>query len=171
MLLTLSVYARERLDVLTRVASLFRKYRCNIDSLTVGRSDRPGISRMTIGVDIGEERPGLVEANLSKLVDVTRVEKVNDATAIMRELALIKICIAKDLKVTLPEELINEFHARVAAQGQESLILEAIGTPKQIDTLVEILRPCVIIEMVRTGRVAIAGGLRSMPLRTNAGTV
>lgn len=155
MLHTFSVYVRERPGVLNRVAALFRQRGINIESLTVGHTQRPGISRMTIAVDIPEGRSGQVEANLYKLLDVTRVEKIKDSHAIAHELALIKICAAKDLKVSLPKELVDQFHARVVAQGSESLVLEATATPDQIDVLVEMLRPCVILEMARTGRLAI----------------
>lgn len=112
MLHTFSVYARERPGVLNRVAALFRQRGINIESLTVGHTQRPGISRMTIAIDIAEGRSGQVEANLYKLLDVTRVEKITDSEAITHELALIKICAAKDLKVSLPKELVDQFHAR-----------------------------------------------------------
>jgi acetolactate synthase-1/3 small subunit len=166
MLHTFSVYVRERPGVLNRVASLFRQRGFNIDSLTVGHTQRPGISRMTIAVDIAEGRLWQVEANLYKLMDVTMVEEIRDSQAIAHELALIKICAAKDLKVSLPKELVDQFNARVVAQGPESLILEATGTPDQIDVLVEMLRPCVILEMARTGRLAIGVG---PPLRLERG--
>jgi acetolactate synthase-1/3 small subunit len=113
MLHTFSVYVRERPGVLNRVAALFRQRGINIESLTVGHTHRPGISRMTIAIDIAEGRSGQVEANLYKLLDVKRVEKIRDSEAITHELALIKICAAKDLKVSLPKELVDQFHARV----------------------------------------------------------
>ncbi len=72
----------------------------------------------------------------------------------------------ESLRVSLPKELVDQFHARVVAQGPESLVLEATGTPAQIDALVEILRPCVILEMARTGRVAMVVG---PPLRFDQG--
>jgi acetolactate synthase I/III small subunit len=111
---------------------------------------------MTIGVDMGDDRSRQVEANLYKLLDVTLVERISDAAAITHELALIKIRIGRDWNASLPQELVEQFHARVLAQGPESLVLEATGTPDQIDVLVEILRPCVILEMVRTGRAAMS---------------
>jgi len=144
--------------MLNRMASLFRWRGFNIDSLTMGRTQRLGISRMTIGVDIAEEKSVQVEANLYKLLDVTLVERITDSGAIVHELALIKIAAPKGIKVSLPKELVDQFHARVVAQGPESLVLEATGTTEQIDELVQILRPCVIFEMVRTGRVAMAVG-------------
>jgi acetolactate synthase small subunit len=74
----------------------------------------------------------------------------------VHELALIKIPFANNVKVCLPTELVNSFHVRVVAQGRESLILETSETSERIDMLVEILRPCVILEMARSGRVAMA---------------
>jgi len=169
MLQTFSVYVHDRPGVLNRVVSLFRKLGFNIGSLTVCRTHRQGISRMIIGADTAEEASAQVEANLYKLLDVTLVERITGNAAIEYELALIKICAAKDLRVSLPKELVDQFHARVVAQSPESLVLEATGTPDQIDVLVEILRPCIIIEMVRTGRVAMAVGPKATPCRPDAG--
>jgi len=159
MLHTFSVYVRDRPGVLNRVASLFRQRGFNIESLTMGRTQQFGISRMTIRVMIAEGRAPQVEANLYKLQDVTLVEEIAGRGAIEHELALIKVRSPKDLRVSLPKELIDQFHARVVDVGLESLVLEATGTPDQIDALVEMLRPCIILEMVRTGRLAMGVGL------------
>jgi acetolactate synthase-1/3 small subunit len=123
---------------------------------------------MTIGVDIDDERSWNIAANLYKLLDITPVERISGAVAIAHELALIKIPIASDFQVVLPKELVDQFRVRVMARGQESLVLEATGTPDQIDVLVEILRACVILEIARTGRVAMSVGPGATPHRTDA---
>ena len=135
----------------------------------MGHTHRKGVCRMTIGVDIADEKAGQVEVNLYKLGDVTLVERITDAEAIAHELVLIKICVPKDLRVSLPKELVDQFHARVVAQEPESLVLEAIATPEKLDTLVEILRPCVIREMARTGRLVMAVGPKVAPCRPDTG--
>lgn len=166
MLQTFSVYLHDRPGTLNRVGSLFHKLGINIESLTVGHSERRGISRMTIGVEVGP-RTGQIEANLHKLVDVTSVEKINGYSVIAHELALIKICAAKHLRVSLPNQLVNEFHARVVARSEDSLILEAAGTSEQIDILVEMLRPCLVLEVVRTGQIAMTIEAKRLPRPEN----
>lgn len=168
MLHTFSVYLNDRPGVLNRVASLFRRRGFNIESLTVGHTERPGISRMTIRVDIEEQRAGNVEANLYKLMDVALVERIGDTVAIAYELALIKVLGRKDLAVFLPE-LMEEFHMRVVNRSRESLVLEVTGTREEIDRLVELLRPCGIVEMVRTGPVAMATGPKPILRRETQG--
>src|SRR5690349_6107777 len=97
MLHTFSVYVNDRPGVLNRLASLLRQRGFNIDSLTVGPAVWPGLSRITVDVEIEDARVGQLEANLYKLVDVKLVENIPRSLAIQRELALIKIAIAGNL--------------------------------------------------------------------------
>src|ERR1700724_2236705 len=95
MLNTFVVYVENKPGVLTRVASLFRRRAFNIDSLTVGRTEKPEVSRMTIVVDADRDQAMRVEANLYKLVNVLFVENITEQTAILRELAMIKVAAQK----------------------------------------------------------------------------
>lgn len=157
MLQTFTVYVEDRPGVLNRVASLFRRRAFNIDSLTVGRTERPGISRMTLVVDTDESGARRVELNLRKLVPVRHVQNVTAVPAIARDLALIKVAVGPGDRAHAME-LVNVYRARVVDVSPESLVVEITGTEDKIDSLLDVLRPFGVIEMVRTGRVAMARG-------------
>ena len=155
---TLIARVADKPGVLNRVASLFRRRAFNIESLTVGHTEAPGISRMTIVVDSTRTDAEKVAQNLEKLVDVISVEDISDQPAVMRDLALIKVQTPDPRTRSELMQLVDTFRARVVDVGLESLIVEATGTEEKIDGLVEVLRPFGILEMVRTGRVAMVRG-------------
>jgi acetolactate synthase-1/3 small subunit len=154
---TFAVYVDNKPGVLNRVASLFRRRAFNIESLTVGRTEQPGVSRMTVVVDTDAYGARRLEANLYKLVPVRRVDDISAAPAIVRDLALIKVASAGESR-THVMQLVDVYRARVVDVSPESLIIEATGTEDKIDSLLEVLRPIGVIEMVRTGRIAMARG-------------
>src|ERR1700680_133250 len=156
---TFVVYVDNKPGVLNRVASLFRRRAFNIESLTVGRTEQPGVSRMTVVVDTDAYGARRLEANLYKLVPVRRVDDISAAPAIVRDLALIKVASAGEAR-THVMQLVDVYRARVVDVSPESLIIEATGTEDKIDSLLEVLRPFGVIEMVRTGRIAMARGNR-----------
>jgi acetolactate synthase I/III small subunit len=160
-----AVYVDNKPGVLNRVASLFRRRAFNIESLTVGRTEHPGISRMTVVVDTDEYGARRVEANLYKLVPVRRVENITRRPTIARDLALIKVTAAGDVRAQVMQ-LVEVYRARVIDVSAESLVIEATGTEDKIDSLLEVLRPYGVMEMVRTGRVAMARGTGAAALRT-----
>ncbi|MCD6141555.1 acetolactate synthase small subunit [Candidatus Bipolaricaulota bacterium] len=155
---TLIARVADKPGVLNRIASLFRRRAFNIESLTVGHTEAPGISRMTIVVDSTRTDAEKVAQNLEKLVDVISVEDISDRAAVMRDLALIKVRTPDPRTRSELMQLVDTFRARVVDVGLESLIVEATGTEEKIDGLVEVLRPFGILEMVRTGRVAMVRG-------------
>ncbi len=155
---TLIARVEDKPGVLARVASLFRRRAFNIESLTVGHTETPGISRMTIVVDSTRTDAEKVAQHLYKLVNVIRVEDISDQPAVMRDLALIKVRTPDPRTRSELMQLVDTFRARVVDVGLESLIVEATGTEEKIDGLVEVLRPFGILEMVRTGRVAMVRG-------------
>jgi acetolactate synthase-1/3 small subunit len=157
MLQTFAVYVDDRPGVLNRVASLFRRRAFNIESLTVGHTERPGVSRMTVVVDTDDYGARRLEANLYKLVPVRRVDNVTAIPAIARDLALIKVAATGDAR-THVMQLVDVYRARIVDVGPETLVIETTGTEDKIDSLLEVLRPYGVIEMVRTGRVAMARG-------------
>jgi acetolactate synthase-1/3 small subunit len=154
---TFAVYVDNKPGVLNRVASLFRRRAFNIESLTVGHTEMPGISRMTIVVDTDQRGGRLVEANLYKLIPVRRVHNITSVPTIARDLALIKVSATGDAR-THVMQLADVYRARVVDVGPESLVIEATGTEDKVDSLLEVLRPYGIAEMVRTGRVEMARG-------------
>src|SRR5436190_2418793 len=154
---TFAVYVDNKPGVLNRVASLFRRRAFNIESLTVGHTHEPGISRMTVVVETDEYGARRLEAHLYKLVPVRRVENITAAPQISRDLALIKVAVSGEVR-THVMQLVDVYRARVVDVSPDSLVVETTGTEDKIDSLVEVLRPFGILEMVRTGRVSLTRG-------------
>lgn len=166
MMNTFVVYVENKPGVLTRVASLFRRRAFNIDSLTVGRTEKPDVSRMTITVDADRDQARRIEANLYKLVNVLLVENITNESAIIRDLAMIKVAATHEARSHVLE-LASVFRGRVVDVAPESLTIEITGAEDKIDGLLEVLRPYGVLEMVRTGIVAMRRGNRS-PVTTSA---
>jgi acetolactate synthase-1/3 small subunit len=160
MLNTYVVYVENKPGVLTRVASLFRRRAFNIDSLTVGRTEKPEVSRMTITVDADQDQARRIEANLYKLVNVLLVENITKEPSIVRDLAMIKVAATHEARSHVLE-LASVFRARVVDVAPESLTIEITGAEEKIDGLLEVLRPYGVLEMVRTGIVAMRRGKTS----------
>ena len=154
------VYVENKPGVLTRVASLFRRRAFNIDSLTVGRTEKPEGSRMTITVDADRDQARRIEAHLYKLVNVLLVENITNQPAIVRDLALIRVAATHEARSHVLE-LASVFRARVVDVSHESLTIEITGAEDKIDGLLEVLRPYGVLEMVRTGIVAMRRGGKS----------
>ena len=164
------VYVENKPGVLTRVASLFRRRAFNIDSLTVGRTEKPEVSRMTITVDTNPDQARRIEANLYNLVNVLLVENITHEPAIARDLAMIKVAATNEARSHVLE-LASVFRARVVDVAPESLTIEITGGEDKIDGLLEVLRPYGVVEMVRTGIVAMRRGTTSStvnPAKTTA---
>lgn len=154
--------------VLNRVASLFRRRNFNIESLAVGRTENPEVSRMTMVVDCpnGDVDAHKIEANLYKLVNVIDVQDVTHQPAVTRDLALIKVKVGPEKRGEV-NNLAAIFRARIVDVANDSVIVEATGTEEKIEGMVELLRPLGIVEMVRTGQIAMTrganSGIRRMP--------
>ncbi len=154
---TLIATVENKPGVLNRVASLFRRRNFNIDSLNVGRTERPDVSRMTIVMDSHETEARLVEANLYKLVNVLDVQDVTNKAAVLRELALIKVDVPAEKRAEIIS-LATVFKAKIVDVSADSLIMQITATSDRVDSLVELLRPSGIAEMVRTGHVGMMRG-------------
>jgi len=154
---TFVVYVENKPGVLNRISSLFRRRGYNIESLTVGHTERQNISRMTIVSAIGEGAAHRVEANIYKLVNVLSVEDVTHGSTISRSLALIKVVASEESRHRLME-IVRVFRARVVDLAPRSLIIEITGAEDKIHALVDVLRPFGILEMVRTGQVVMRRG-------------
>jgi acetolactate synthase-1/3 small subunit len=160
---TLIVYVQDEPGALNRIVSLFRRRAFNIDSLTVGRTERPGVSRITLVVQVEDETARRLETHLYKLVEVLRVEDVSEAAAVVREMAFVKVAAPAARRSELLQ-LCNAFRARVVDVGPSSIVVETTGAPEKLDGLIEVLRPFGILEMVRTGAVAMLRGQESVSL-------
>ena len=143
--------------VLNRVASLFRRRNFNIASLNVGRTEKPDVSRMTIVMDSENVDARKVEANLYKLVNVIDVQDVTSQASITRDLALIKVKCSPDQRTEVAN-LASIFRAKIVDVAPDSVVVEITGTEDKIEGLMELLRPIGIMEMVRTGQVAMMRG-------------
>jgi len=150
-------YVENKPGVLNRVSSLARRLAINIDSLTVGPTDNQEIARMTIVAHTDERGAHRLEASLEKQVDVLLAENVSERPLLERDLAMIKVTADQTSRPHLME-LIKVFRARVIDVAPQSLILEVSGTVDKIDGLLEVLRPFGVLEMVRSGRIAMTRG-------------
>ena len=150
---TLVALMEDKPGVLSRVASLFRRRNYNIESLSVGHSETPGISRMTIVVHGDDAIVQQVVRQLCKLVNVTDVEDVSHQASVVRELALIKVQAPGGSRTEIMQ-LANVFRGRVVDVGKNSLMVEITGPEDRVNSLIGLLEPFGVQEIARTGRVA-----------------
>lgn len=169
MLYTIIALVENKPGVLNRVSSLFRRRNFNIESLNVGRTEKPEISRMTIVVECanGEMDAHKIEANLYKLVNVIDVQDVTSQPTVERDLALIKVKASSDQRAQV-NNLAAIFRAHIVDVASDSVIVEITGTEDKVESMVELLHPFGILEMVRTGKVALTRGVAS-GVRRNPG--
>jgi len=158
---TFVVYVEDKPGVLNRVASLFRRRAFNIESLTVGHSEMRAASRMTIVVETDRIGAKRLEATLYKLVNVVRVHDITHVPAIYRELAMVKVRATTETRTQIMQ-LVDVFRARVVDVAPDTVVIETTGTEDKIEGLLEVLRPYGILELVRTGRVGMVRGTRSV---------
>ena len=154
---TVVALVEDRPGVLNRVASLFRRRGFNIDSLAVGTTEEPGISRMTIVVASENGIVDQVQKQLAKLIDVIEVADLTGEDAVIRELALVKgACTTDQRREVL--DLVDIFRARAVDVAPGSLIIQIVAEERQFNSLIENLEPYGILEMTRTGRIAMLRG-------------
>ena len=158
---TLSVLVEDRPGVLARVANLFAARGFNIHSLAVGTTEEPGFSRMTIVVDVQKKPLEQVTKQLNKLVNVIKVQELEPHDAVERELALIKVRAEGDARARVIE-IANIFRARVLDVTHTSISLEATGTTEKLEALLELLAGFGVVEVARTGTVALGRGERGI---------
>jgi acetolactate synthase-1/3 small subunit len=163
---TFAVHVEDRPGVLNRVASLFRRRAFNIESLTVGHTETEGVSHMTIVVDTDANGARRIEANLYKLVNVLRVTDLTEAATVARDLTLIRVATTHKTR-TQVMQLVDTFRGRVVDVAPDSLIIEATGTEEKIEGFLGVLRPYGVLEMVRTGRVAMSRGQQRVPTESS----
>ena len=157
---TLVTLVDNRPGVLNRIASLFRRRNFNIDSLTVGRTHRPHVSRMTIVVDARLANVQIIAANLRKLVNVIEVRIVSNDPHVSRDLALIKVRTDDPESRNMVTEICERYPGRIVDMGVKVAIIEVTAHEEQVEQMIEELRPIGIVEMVRTGVVAMGRGVR-----------
>ena len=158
---TLSVLVQNKPGVLARTAGLFARRGFNIDSLAVGETEDPAVSRMTIVVSVEGKPLEQVTKQLHKLIDVLRIAELPAGGSVEREIALIKVGVGAGERAEVLE-IVEIFRAKVIDVDTEALVIEAAGTSDKVTALEELLRPYGIIELVRTGRIALGRGAEGL---------
>ncbi len=156
---TIAVIVENKPAVLTRIAGLFSRRSFNIDSLSVGATDNPDYSRMTLTVHGDDVVLEQVIKQLSKLINVIRVSELDPKESVERELAIIKVSADKDNRGEIMQ-IVNIFRAKIIDVSARSMIIEATGDETKIDAIVQLLRQFGIKEMARTGKVSMVRGTR-----------
>ena len=147
--------------VLNRVVSLFRRRAFNVDSLTVGRTHKEHVSRMTIVVDSSTINPYKIKANLEKLINVVDVQVLtNDTPHVARDLVLVKVRTDGPERSNGVTTVCEHYPAKIIDIGPDVAIIEMSGTEELVENFVNELRPFDIVELVRTGLVAMGRGVR-----------
>lgn len=166
MLHTIAVLVENNPGVLARVAGLFSRRGFNIDSLTVGRTENPAISRMTIVVEGDNRTLEQVTKQLHKLVDVIKINDISAEPYVDRELLLVKV--AADTRTRGEIMQIAEiFRANIVDFGRQTLTIEATGDEGKVNAIEESLKPFGVKELVRTGKVAMLRGAKYTTVNTN----
>lgn len=154
---TLVALVEDKPGVLNRVASLIRRRSFNIDSIAVGHSELPGLSRMTIVVDGATTAVEQVRKQLDKLIDVVKVTDITEEGIVARELALIKVHSTTSTRSEIIQ-IVDIFRAKIVDVAHDSLVIEVTGGQEKIESLYNLVKKFGIKELARTGRIALPRG-------------
>ena len=154
---TLSILVENRPGVLTRIAGLFARRGFNIDTLAVGPTDDDDLSRITLTVDGAKHPIDQVTKQLHKLVNVLKIRDLEPQDAVSRELALFKVAADGPARGEVMQ-ITTIFRGNVVDVSRRALVIEVTGTDEKIEAFEQLLRPFGLIEMVRTGEIAISRG-------------
>lgn len=155
----IAVIVENKSGVLTRIAGLFSRRSFNIDSLSVGATDNPEYSRMTITVQGDRDVLEQVIKQLSKLINVIRVSEMDPSESLERELAVIKVSVDRENRSEIMQ-IVNIFRARIIDVSQRSMIIEVTGDEEKVEAIIQLLRQFGIKELARTGKVSMIRGAR-----------
>jgi acetolactate synthase-1/3 small subunit len=161
---TISVLVENKPGVLTRIAGLFSARGFNIDSLAVGTTESPDLSRMTIVVNVETKPLEQVTKQLNKLINVIKILEHEAGSAVERELMLVKVRSDGDARQRIME-IASVFRVNVVDVTRNTLTLEATGKPEKLEALLELLEDFGIVELSRTGRIALSRGDRGIKER------
>ena len=155
---TISLLVENKFGVLARISNLFSGKGYNLDSICVGETENPELSRMTIMTSGNDMVIEQIIKQLRKLINVTKVSAIADGSAVIRELALIKLYATASSRAEI-KQLVDIFRAQIIDVSHESMTIEITGTEDKVDSLIEMLRPYGLKELSRTGRVAMVRGI------------
>lgn len=165
---TLVAIVEDQPGVMNRVVSLFRRRGFNIESITVGQTETPHLSRMTIVVDASNVEVDQVIKQLYKLLEVLKITDLTNDPSIEREMVLVKVTATNQTRSEIIQ-MVGIYDGKIVDVTRNTLIIEATGPVDKIDSLLSLLRPFGIKELARTGRVAMARGAGEMtPVREEA---
>ena len=156
----LVVLVEDRPGVMQRISGLFRKRNFNIDSITVGHSEKPGISRITLMVAGDESVLEQVTKQLNKLIEVIKITKLEDENSVTRELALIKIKVKNEAARADIVQYTNIFRGRIVDVRKESMIVEITGDRAKLDAFIESVESFGVVELAKTGVTAMTRGAK-----------
>lgn len=165
---TIVALVADRPGVLNRMASLFRRRGFNIDSIAVGHSEIPHLSRMTIVAEGSNTQVEQIRKQVEKIIDVIRVQDISAHDIVTRELALIKVKASPENRSEIMQ-IVDIFRAKIVDVSAGSVMVEATGDEEKVDSLYNLLKPFGIKEMTRTGRIAMTRGDQSVR-REESGT-
>jgi acetolactate synthase-1/3 small subunit len=157
--IVISVWVEDKAGVLWHVSQLFGEQNCNIESLTVGGTEKPGVSRMTIIVNGEDHSVDKVIASLNRITNLIKVRRIDNEESVLMELALIMVD-APDEKKTDIINMVNVFRARIVDVAANSMTVAISGNQAKIQAMIDLFRPFGILEIVRTGPIAIDRGKR-----------
>ena len=158
---TLAVLVENSPGVLARVASLFSRRGYNIDSLAVGQTENPKVSRMTIVLNLEGHALDQVSAQLFKLVNVIGISEMKDSDSLKREILLVKVA-----NTAAAKAVVNKYKAVIADESKSTISIEAVGQSSDIESLLTELKPHGIRELVQSGLVALERGDHTLADRT-----
>ncbi len=154
---TIVALVQDRPGVLARVTGLVRRRGYNIESLAVGHSETPGISRLTIVVE--SDKVEQVVKQLYRLIEVIKVSDITDDGIVEREMALMKIHAPAPKRPEIVA-MTDVFEAKIVDVGVNTMVIEMTGTPAKVQNFIDVIKPYGIKEMMRTGRIAMVRGAR-----------
>lgn len=165
---TLVVLVQDHPGVMNRVMSLFRQRGFNVDSIAVGHSETPGLSRMTLIVQGDDQTVEQLVKQLYKLLEVIKITEVTGDNLLQRELALVKVAATERTRGDIMRLVSEVYRARVVDAAPDTLVIEVTGPSEKIDSLITLVRPYGIKEVARTGCVAMERGSGAVAVRDEA---
>lgn len=163
----LSLIVENKPGLLMRVAGLFARRSFNIESLAVGTTETPGLSRITVVVEADSVPLEQITKQLNKLINVVKIVELEAETSVQREHLLVKVKAAPEVRSQIVEA-VNLFRAQIVDVSPESLVIEVIGSTGKVQALLDVLEPYGVKELVQTGLLAIGRGPKSMTERLRA---
>jgi acetolactate synthase-1/3 small subunit len=160
----ISVLVENKPGVLHMIANLFRRRNFNIESITVGPTEKPDIARMTITVNEDEKTIEQVVKQVEKQIDVLKVTELEQGNFVMRELALIKVKISDSKERSDVINFVDVFRGRIIDVSTDSLTVEITGGPDKIDAFLNLMKTFGVLELARTGITALARGAKSIKI-------